>query len=134
MIDLALLITLLVLSIRAFLALRKSAPVLHEFGRSTLLTGLVLAYPLVPMSILLAPSAVPRVAIYCGALLFFVGAFWVASTQKNALERAGTDRIKWAMEATSTASLGALVGIIYVCLSGTFALLIASFASRPLGA
>jgi hypothetical protein len=134
MIDLALFIALLVLGIRAFLALRKSASVLREFGRSALLTGLVLAYPLAPVAILLAPSAVSRVAIYCGALLFFAGAFWFASKQRDVLDRAGTDRVKWAMEATSTASLGALVGIIYVCLSGTFALLGASFASRPFGA
>ena len=134
MIDLTLFLTLLVLGARAFRALRKDAHVLREFGRLSLLSGLVLAYPLVPLAIFLAPSPIPRVALYFAALVFFAGAFWLAAAQRNVLDRAGTDRVKRAMEGTSTASLGALVGIIYVCLAGTFALVGTSLGSRPLGA
>jgi len=134
MLDILLILVLLVLTIRGFSALRRESIVRREFGQSGLLDVLVLLYPLGPLVLLIGPRFVPAVFVFfCAALLYAVPIF-VASKQRNALECAGTDRVGNALEATSSATLGAIVGIIYVALVVIFVLLVHSLSSRQLGA
>jgi len=134
MLDILLILVLLVLTIRGFSALRHESIVRREFGQSGLLDVLVLLYPLGPLVLLIGPRFVPAVFVFfCAALLYAVPIF-VASKQRNALECAGTDRVGNALEATSSATLGAIVGIIYVALVAIFVLLVHSLSSRQLGA
>jgi len=134
MLDILLILILLVLTIRGFSALRHESIVRREFGQSGLLDVLVLLYPLGPLVLLIGPRFVPAVFVFfCAALLYAVPIF-VASKQRNALECAGTDRVGNALEATSSATLGAIVGIIYVALVAIFVLLVHSLSSRQLGA
>jgi len=134
MLDILLILVLLVLTIRGFSALRRESIVRREFGQSGLLDVLVLLYPLGPLVLLIGPRFVPAVFVFfCAALLYAVPIF-VASKQRNALECAGTDRVGNALEATSSATLGAIVGIIYVALVAIFVLLVHSLSSRQLGA
>jgi hypothetical protein len=130
MIDITLFIALLVLGIRAFVALRREAAIRLEFGQSSLLDGLVLLYPLGPVALLVGSAYMPRALVFVCVAAFFIGAMFVASRQRNALECAGTDRVKGALSATSSATLGAMVGVIYVCLAGTFAFIGHAFGSR----
>ena len=124
MLDIALFITLLVLSIRAFIALRRESAVLTEFGRSGLLAGVTLLYPLGPVALLASRFSVPYLLSFAIATGLFVFALVLTSRQTEALERAGTDRVRGALKATTLAGTGAVVGIIYVGLAAVFALII----------
>jgi hypothetical protein len=134
MIDFALLITLLVLAVRAFVTLRRESAVRREFGQSSLLDGLVLLYPLGPVAMLIGSRFVPQALLFACVGALFIAALFVASKQRNALECAGTDRVKGALAATSSATLGAIVGVIYVGLAGAFAFIGHAISSQPLGA
>ena len=134
MIDILLILVLLVLTVRGFAALRRESAVRREFGQSGLLDALVLLYPLGPLMLLMGPRFAPAVVVFFFAALFYAVPIFVASKQRNSLECAGTDRVSNAIEATSSATLGAIVGIIYVALVAIFVLLVHSLSSRQLGA
>ena len=134
MIGLALLIILLFLGIRAFLALRRESAVRREFGQTSVLDWVVLLYPLGPLTLLLGPRWLPQIFCFIVVAAFYVGSLVLASKQRAALECSGTDRVKGALEATSSATLGAIVGVIYVCLAGIFALIAYGIRSPALGA
>jgi hypothetical protein len=134
MIDILLILVLSVLTVRGFAALRRESAVRSEFGQSGLLDALVLLYPLGPLMLLIGPRFAPAVVVFFVAALLYAVSIFVASKQRNALECAGTDRVSNALEATSSATLGAIVGIIYVALVAIFVLLVHSLNSRPLGA
>ncbi len=134
MLGIALLILLLFLGIRAFLALRRETVVRREFGQAATLDWIVLLYPLGPLALLLGPHWLPQTLCLLVVAAFYVGAFILASRQRASLECSGTDRVKGALEATSAASLGAIVGIIYVCLAAIFALVAFGIRSPALGA
>ncbi|MBD8872234.1 hypothetical protein [Rhodanobacter sp. DHB23] len=134
MIDILLILVLSVLTIRGFAALRRESVVRREFGQSSLLDVLVLLYPLGPLVLLLGPRFIPAALVFLCAALLYVVPIFVASKQRNALECAGTDRVSSALEATSSATLGAIVGIIYVALAAMFVLLVHSLSSQQLGA
>jgi len=133
MIDAALFVAILILGIRAFLALRRESAIRREFGQSRLLDGLVLLLPLGPVALLVGPRLVSQNFLLLAAAAFFVATLVVASKQRNALECSGTDRVKGALAATSSATLGAMVGLIYVGLSGIFAFIVHAISSQPLG-
>jgi uncharacterized membrane protein len=133
MIDILLMVVLIVLAARGFAALHRESAVRREFGQSHLLDVLVLLYPLGPLLLLIGPYFVPAAsALFCAASLY-VASIFVASKQRNSLECAGTDRVNRALEATSSATLGAIVGIVYVALVAIFVLLVHSLSSRQLG-
>ena len=134
MLGIALLIVLLILGIKAFLALRRETAVRREFGRSGLLDVLVLLYPLGPLALLVGPFFLPQLLLFACVTGLYVAALVVASKDRNVLECAGTDRAKDALSATHAASLGAVVGIIYVGLAGTFAFISNAIQASPLGA
>jgi hypothetical protein len=134
MIGIALFIVLLVLGIRAFLALRRESVVRREFGRSSLLDGLVLLYPMGPVALLVGPFLLPQVLLFGCVFALFVFAYLVASKERTALECSGTNRVNGALAAVSTASLGAIVGLIYLGVAGTFAFIGYAIQSQPLGA
>ena len=134
MLGIALLILLLVLGLRAFLALRRETVVRREFGQNATLDWVVLLYPLGPLTLLLGPRWLPQTLCFVVVAAFYICALVLSSRQRTALECSGTDRVKGALEATSSASLGAIVGIIYVCLSGIFVLVALGIRSPALGA
>ena len=134
MLGIGLLIVLLVLGARAFLALRRESAVLAEFGQSSQLGWLALLYPLGPVALLIGPRLLPQIVLFAIVAAFYAYALVVASRQRNALECSGTDRVKDALSATSSASLGAIVGLIYIALAGIFAFLGQAIQSPALGA
>ena len=133
MLDIAIFIALLVLSYMAFSALRRELAVRREFGQSSILEVLVLLFPLGPALIFIGRFFLPQAILFICVAAFFIAAFLVASRQRTALECSGTDRAKGALAATSAASLGAIVGFIYVGLAGTFAFIASAISSQPLG-
>ena len=133
MLDFAVLLALLVLSVRAFVALHRQSNILTEFEQPKLLLVLVLIYPLAPFILLLGPYFLSRVLLLVIVGLFFGFSWFIASKQSRALECAGTDRVKSTLVATNTATLGAIVGIIYVCFASIFVYISYEFSSRPLG-
>ncbi|MDZ4348066.1 MAG: hypothetical protein U1A22_00815 [Xanthomonadaceae bacterium] len=134
MLDAALFIVLLFLGLRAFMALRRESGIRREFGQTTALDAFVLVYPVVPLAVLFGSVLLPHPALLVIAGAFFSGAYALAARQTRALDRSGTDRVKGAMSATSSASLGALVGVIYVALSGVFVLISYYIGSTAVGA
>jgi hypothetical protein len=134
MLGIALLIVLLVLGIRAFMALRRESAVRREFARPGLLDILVLLYPLGPAVLFVGPLLVPQLLLFACVSALYVAALFVASKERNVLECAGTDRVNGALAATATASLGAIVGVIYVGLAGTFAFIGYAVQAQSLGA
>jgi Ca2+/Na+ antiporter len=134
MLGIALLTVLLVLGIRTFVALRRESAVRSEFKQSSQLDWLVLLYPLGPAALLIGPLLLPQAILLAMVAAFYAYILMVASRQRSALERAGTDRVKGALSATSSASLGAIVGLIYVGLAGIFAFLGRATQSPGLGA
>ena len=134
MLDIALFITLFALGLRAFLGLRRESAVRREFGQSGLLDVLVLLYPLGPIVLLVGSLLVPRVALLVCVGAFFIAAWVASSKQREALERAGTDRVKDALAATSSATLGAMVGTIYIGVACVFAFLSYAIGSQSIGA
>ncbi|MBB6241577.1 hypothetical protein [Rhodanobacter sp. MP1X3] len=133
-IAIVLFLALLVIAVRAFAALRRESSVRREFGQSSLLDGLVLLYPLGPLCLLIGRRFMPIPLAFLFVAAFFLSTLLVASKQRNALERAGTDRVSRALEATSFATLEAIVGIIYLVLAGMFVLLTQALSSQELGA
>lgn len=134
MLDILLILVLSAFAIRGFAALRRESGVRREFGQSSLLEVLVLLYPLGPFLLLIGPRFAPATLSFFFAALLYVVTIFVASKQRNALECAGTDRVNSALEATSSATSGAIVGIIYVALVTIFVLLLHLVSSRQFGA
>ncbi|KRA42929.1 hypothetical protein ASD72_12740 [Pseudoxanthomonas sp. Root630] len=134
MLGVTLLIVLLVLGIRTFVALRRESAVRLEFKQSSQLDWLVLLYPLGPIALLIGPLLVPKAILLAAVAAFYAYILMVASRQRSALECAGTDRVKGSLSATSYASLGAIIGLIYVALTGIFAFLGRAAQSPGLGA
>jgi len=134
MLDIALLIVLLVLGTRTFLALRRESTVRAEFGQSSQLDWLALSYPLGPVLLLVGTWILPLVILLAVVAAIYAYALLVASRQRHALECAGTNRVKGALLATSSASLGAIVGLIYVALAAVFMFLVRAIQSPTLGA
>jgi Ca2+/Na+ antiporter len=134
MLGISLLIVLLVLGTRAFIALRRASLVRAEFGQSLQLDYLALLYPLGPAALLFGSLLLPQIVLLVVVAAFYAYSLVVASRQRNALECSGTDRVKEALAATSSASLGALVGLIYVGLASIIAFLGQAIQSPALGA
>lgn len=134
MLNIALFIILCVFAIRVFIALRRESAIRREFGQSAALDMLVLLYPVAPLWLLGAPYVLPRLLVFVVAAVLFVAALYVASKQRGVLERAGSDRVDQALAATSSATLGAIVGVIYVALAGVYAAFVYYMAAHPWGA
>jgi hypothetical protein len=123
MIELLFLVTLAFLGLRACVALRRESGVRLEFQQSSLLAWLTALYPLGPMVLVLGARFVNPPVLLLAVAAGYACALRVAARQTAALECAGTDRVDNARSATALASLGAIVGLIYVGLAGVFAFL-----------
>lgn len=134
MLGTALLITLLVLGVGAFLKLRRESAIRREFGVSPWLDALSLMYPLGPLALLVGPMAWPRILSYLFAIGLFGTALFIAAKDRSKLERAGTDRVKHAIAATNSAALGAIVGFIYLGIAATLALVVFATQGQSPGA
>ena len=133
MFDIFLSIVLCVLAVRAFRGLRRESSVRREFNQSSVLEALVLLYPLAPLGLFIGPRFLPVPVVLVLAAAPFAAALVVASRQRNALERSGTDRVNLALEATSSATGGAMLGIIYVAVVAIFVLLVHALSGQPPG-
>ena len=122
MLDICFLIVLSVLGVRAFVALRHESQVCSEFGQSSRLGWIALLYPLGPIIVLIGRYFVSPYIVLLVVAAFYAYALMLASRQKDALESSGTDRVKSALSATSSASLGALVGLIYLAIAAIYLL------------
>lgn len=127
-------LTLVVIAVRVYFALRREASVRHEFSQSSLLDVLVLLCPFAPLAFMLAPGLIFKAVVFTLSVLFFVGFFTVAAKQRVALERAGTSRVSDALEATSSATLGAIMAIICIVLAGMYTLLVHALMPPSFGA
>jgi ABC-type xylose transport system permease subunit len=133
MLDILLFGLICVLAVRAFIALRRESVVMREFAHPVLLGTLVLLCPLGPVALLIGPHFLPAPAIFLCVAVLFVTTVVVASRQRNMLERSGTDKTDAALAAVSSASLTAIIGIIYLVLLGTYTLFVFESASHPFG-
>lgn len=111
--DIAIFITLLIISYRASKSVRNSSEILKEFKQSNILSFLVLIYPIGPL-LLFTGGFIPLLILYPLAAACFIPQLVIARTQLNALNRAGTDRVNEAIGALSLASLGAIIGLVYL--------------------
>ncbi len=135
MLDYLLLITLLVLSVRAFQALNRESLIFDEFAITNHLKYLVLLYPLGPLALLLGRTRLQPAALIGLVATIYIASIILASRQTEALERTGTDRVNPALAAISIATTGAIVGVVYLSLVSVFAAITYySFNSGPLGA
>src|SRR5689334_23244024 len=121
MISTLTLLAVLILAIRASLALHREADVRREFGQSRTLDRLVWLLPLAALVLIAGPLFIAPVVRFGVAAAWFVATMVVASRQANALETAGTDRVKGALAATTAATLAAMVGLIGIGVSLVFA-------------
>jgi hypothetical protein len=128
----ALFIATLVMAVRGFRALRRTADVRREFGLSTSMDALVLFYP-AGILMLAAGGHLPwLIGTRLLAALPFVAGWGLAHRERAVLETAGTDRVDEALEATSSVSLGAIIGLICVVLATVFGVVAASIAAHAL--
>ena len=111
--DIAILITLLYISYKASKSLRNESEVLKEFNISNTLSFLVFIYPLGPV-LLIFGAVIPHIILYPLVAACFLPQLLLAIKQKSLLELTGTDRANKAKEALSLASLGAIVGLLYL--------------------
>jgi putative copper export protein len=133
MLEISLFIVLLVLGVRAFLALRHESKILKEFSQSAELDWLTLGCPLGPIVLLVGLRFLPQLVLLIVVAAYYAFVLITASRQRNTLERSGTDRTKLALAATVSASLCAIVGLIYVALASIFAFLGQAIQSPGLG-
>jgi len=133
MLDIALFIALLIVGIRAFFKLRGELAIRSEFGQSGAIDWIALLYPLGPAVLLVGSLLLPKLVMLACVGAFFIGAWIAWSRQRESLERAGTDRVRGALAATSLATLGAIVGTIYVGIAGIFAFISYAISSQPIG-
>lgn len=130
MISLVFFITVIVMAIRSFLAIRKESSLFVEFHqKNKLLILTVLLYPLGALVVSVGEYLLPRTIVFVSAILCFLPGLLISRKITNALDCAGTDRVKMAKEAASPAFLGAMVGLIYLV-----ALLAVSIVANSLSA
>jgi len=111
--DIVIFITLLVISYKASGSIRKNSEILKELDQSNILSILVFIYPVGPL-LLFTGSFIPVMVLYPLVAACFVPQLVIARKQINALSCTGTDRADEAKEALSFASLGAMIGLIYL--------------------
>lgn len=130
----SLFLALLAVAVRGFRGLRHTVAVRREFGQSSTLEAVVLLYPVGILIFAAGYYALPAVVAFVLAAVPFVAGLVLARNQRVALESSGTDRVNEALEATSSASLGAIIGLICVVLAAMFVLMARSIAAHALGA
>ena len=111
--HIAVFITLLVISYRSAKAIRNNSNILEEFKQSKILSILVFIYPIGPL-LMYTSSVIPLVIIYPLAAACYIPQLIIARKQNEILSCTGTDRVYEVKKAISLASLGALIGLVYL--------------------
>jgi hypothetical protein len=128
MFDIALLIFFGVMAYRTIRMVRQEANILAEFRQSQVVALLALLFPLGPLVLFFATLLMPFPLAFVIAAFCYLPALIVARQQSRILETAGTDRVQKVRDAASQAFGTALVGLIYVAISFTFAWGVTSIA------
>lgn len=113
MINIAILITFLVIAFRASNALRKNSHIFYEYKLITSLPVLVFLYPVGPL-LLLAGNLLHAFYLYPLAIFCYIPQLIIARRNSLILETAGTDRVDDAKSALTLTTLGALAGLLYL--------------------
>jgi len=111
--DIAIFITLLIITYKSSKSLSDSSEIFKEFNVSRVLSVLVFIYPLGPL-LLIFGSMQPHILLYLLVAACFLPQLVIARKQINALNLLGTNRVKGATDALSLAWLGAIIGLIYL--------------------
>jgi len=111
--DIAVFITLLIISYRSSKSIRDNSEILKEFKQSKILSVLVFVYPIGPI-LLFVSAGIPLMLLYLLAAACYIPQLIIAHNQKNVLNCAGTDRVDEVNRAISLASLGAIIGLLYL--------------------
>ena len=114
MIDIAILITLLIVSYKSSKSIRDNTEIFSEFNLSKVLIILVFLYPFGPVLLFIFGAILPQALLYPLVAACFLPQLVISNKQSNALSLSGTDRVKEAKDALSLASLGAIIGLIYL--------------------
>lgn len=108
------LILLCIMAIRIAMAVLRESAIFREFNQSRALGAVVLLYPLGPLVVLIGTWKLGAVLAFALSAACYVPGFMIARRVGNALERAGTDRVKEARSVATQALGTAIAGFIYV--------------------
>lgn len=111
--GIVLFIVLLVLAIKAALAVKKQSDLFSEFEQSKMVALLAFAGPVVPVLLMFLPNIISFVL----GFLISVVLFLVPRKQKENFEIKGRDKVALAIEALDKVQVIAVVTFIYLGLS-----------------
>lgn len=120
MLSFALLAVITVIAICSFLAIRKESAVFAEFHQNVAFGLLVLLYPLGALVMAIGQFFMSSMFAFVVSSACFLPGLLVFRRVSSVFDRAGTDRVKMAKEAASSAVLGTMVGLICVALHLAF--------------
>lgn len=132
MLEIALLIFFLVMAYQVISIVLKESAIFREFGQSRLFALAAILFPVGPFTWLLLPRL--QLPFLLGALLVcfcYLPALLLAQGSAKAFDRAGTDRVRRAQEATSKAQLAGFIGVVYIAVVTAYGLAIRGYASYP---
>jgi hypothetical protein len=108
------LILFCVIAICIAMAVLRESAIFREFNQSRALGAVVLLYPFGPLVVLIGTWKLGTALAFALAAACYVPGFMIARSIGNALERAGTDRVKEARDIATQALGMAIAGFIYV--------------------
>ena len=114
MLDLAFFILFCVMSVRIARSVLRESAIFREFNQSRALGLVVFLFPLGSLVLFAGVGRLGALLAFPLAAICYVPGLIVAHRLGNALERAGTDRVKGVRSAASQAFGTALVGLAYV--------------------
>ena len=122
MLDIAVLISLAVMTYRVWSGVSREAEIFREFNQARTLAIVSLLFPLAPIILLLGMVHVGAVVSLVGAAVCFLPALVIARRNVRVFERSGTDRVNGAISAASQAVGTAIAGLCYVAVVAVFVL------------
>src|SRR5713101_4532957 len=114
MFDIAFLILFSVMAVRIAKAVSRESAIFREFNQSRALAIVVFLFPLGPIVLLVGSARLGLPLPFVLSAACFIPALILAQRNRQAFERAGTDRVKKAQGAVLEAFGIALAGLIYV--------------------
>ncbi len=126
MLDIVLIIVFSVMAYRIATSIHRESMIFREFKLSRTLALAAMLFPFGPIGLFAGSVGLVFPLAYIGAAACYVPALLIARRLGNALEKAGTDRVKGAQTAISQAFGTALAGLIYVALHLVFVIAVAA--------
>lgn len=127
MFDIVFTILFIVMAWRISARVRRESNIFVEFKQPKSLAFIVFLFPLGPLALLVGTASVPLVG-WLVAIACFLPAFVTSRRRVYVFERAGTDRVKAALEACQQAFGTALLGLIYIAVHIVLALAFSAYA------